>query len=172
MITITPCSPSYEQILAMRERNQLLEDWRRDEDLARQAHDLTLYFEIRDADELIGWAWYDEYLEQAPQLGCSIGFCVEQDRRGKWLERARPDVEALLDFAFKTLQVPRISAKFDRRRGYVEKFFKKLGFTFEGRLYNGLIVDGRRRDLTILGLTEEAFEEVRNAVGMGDSGSR
>lgn len=171
MITIRPDTPSFEQIIAMRERNQLLDDWRKVDDLARAAHELTIYFAILRGEELIGWAWYEEYLEQAPDLGCTLGFCVEQEWRGKWLTTAMPDVVKLLGYAFGTLGVRRISAKFDRRRGYVEKFYKKLGFAFEGRMNNGLVVEGRSRDLTLLGLTVEAFEEVRDALGVGDPGS-
>ena len=170
MITIRPDAPSYEQITAMRERNQLMEDWRKDGELARPAHDITIYFAIFSDQQLIGWAWYEEFMELAPELGCTLGFCVEQEWRGKWLEGAWPGMVELLDFAFSTLGVRRISAKFDRRRGYVEKFYKKLGFSFEGRMGNGLVIDGRSRDLTLLGMTAEAFEEVRDALGVGNPG--
>lgn len=162
-VTISHSTPSYEEILALRERYQLLEDWRRfNEKMAREIHDRTIFYAIMRGEELLGWLWFEGYVANAPQLGCIMGACVEREYWGKWSAEALPQLLDIVGMTFEDSDVPRIQVEFDRRRSYVEKFFKKLGFEFEGKRPNGLVQNGRRRDMTILGLTEESFKEFRN----------
>jgi RimJ/RimL family protein N-acetyltransferase len=163
-MNICMADPTFEQITSLRDRYQILDDWRRtDEESARKLHEQTIYSAIEADGETIGYVWFEGYSERAPQLGCIFGACVEQEWRGKWTDQALPALLDLLDFAFEDLDVPRISFEFDRRRSNIERWGKKLGFEFEGKRPNGLVINGRRRDLTILGMTAEGFKEFRDA---------
>lgn len=162
---IFPANPSFEEIAALRERYQLMEDWRRNcPEKARLLHDLTLYYEIVKGREIIGYLWFEAYDQEMPELGCIMGICVEREHWGRWSAEAMPELLATLEIVFEQLGVPRIGVEFDRRRVYVEKFFAKLGFVYEGRRRNGLVINGRRRDQSLLGLTEGKFKEFRDAV--------
>lgn len=163
--------PTREDIDLLKRQYSILEDWRVNApEIAQAMHDATIFYAVVDGENLAGYLWIEGFDERVPELGCSFGALVHDRYRGNsaigkrsWREDVADEIQLVLGMAFEDLRVPRIEATFERRHGFLEKFYTRLGFAFEGTRANGAIIMGVRRKLAVMGLTEEMFKEVGRA---------
>jgi len=142
-------------------RAQILPDfWRQHEPEARVVHEGRIYLALRREDDLLGWFWV-----QSPWPGyhrAELGSLVFKRFRGTWSRDGWPLLIRLLSHCFAPaaaggFELPRLSAIFEQRRPQTEKFYRKLGFDFEGRHYDYETIHGRPRTMITLGLTAKRF---------------
>lgn len=158
MVEIRPDWPTFDEFFELADKYRLIPDyWREFYPLALAEFEARIFWTIYKDGERIGYLWIDNYVKEIPDLGCTFGAVVEAEHRRQWSAEAMPALREIIRACFEELRVPRVTVMLDRKRTYAEAFFKKLGFEYEGRVPNGLIVRGRRVTLNHLGMTDNRF---------------
>lgn len=103
----------------------------------------------RTADQaFLGWCTFNSW--NPDFRSASLGFCLNQASWGHGY--ATEAARALLDWAFKTLDLNRVQAEVDTRNAASARVLEKLGFLREGTLREDCIVNGDISDSWIYGL--------------------
>lgn len=110
----------------------------------------------RVSDEtFIGWCsltrWNLEY------RSASLGYCFDDAFWGRGY--ATEAADALLRWAFDTLEVNRVQAESDTRNVASARVLEKLGFVREGTLREDCVVDGEVSDSWVYGLLKREWEK-------------
>jgi RimJ/RimL family protein N-acetyltransferase len=113
----------------------------------------------REGGDFIGWCaltrWNPTY------RSASLGYCFGEAAWGHGY--ATEVADALLGWAFSTLDLNRVQAETDTRNLASARVLEKLGFTREGTLREDCIVNGDVSDSWVFGLLRREWEERRSA---------
>jgi len=91
-----------------------------------------------------------------------IPLFVNKEFRGKGLSSAM--MLTLLDLAFDTLRLNRVSTKYREDNKATNAIVKKHGFMEEGRIREGWFADGQYRDTILVGLLKSEWAKIRPEV--------
>ncbi|MDD9908468.1 MAG: GNAT family protein [Ahrensia sp.] len=91
-----------------------------------------------------------------------LPFFVSQASRGKGLATAM--TSRLLDMAFRTLRLHRVSTLYRQDNVGTHKVLKRLGFQDEGRVREGWYSNGKHFDIMRVGILHHEWEAGREAV--------
>ena len=104
--------------------------------------------ERADDESVLGWCtlgrWNPDF------RSASLGYCLDAAAWGHGY--ATEAAEALLAWAFDTLDLNRVQAEADTRNGASARVLEKLGFVHEGTLREDCVVDGVVSDSWVYGL--------------------
>jgi|SRR5579871_1174160 len=81
-----------------------------------------------------------------------VGFLFRREAWGQGY--ASEAMERVVAFAFKELELERLSARFHAGNLRSKKMLEKLGFVYEGSLRGDVLRDGERRDCILYGRTK------------------
>jgi [ribosomal protein S5]-alanine N-acetyltransferase len=116
--------------------------------MAEEGSGARLAMERAEDDAFIGWCslsrWKREYRSAA------LGYCLDDAAWGQGY--ATEAGEALLQWAFDTLDLNRVQAETDTRNGASARVLEKLGFVREGTLREDCIVNNQVSDSWVYGL--------------------
>ncbi len=91
-----------------------------------------------------------------------IPLFVNKEFRGKGLASAM--MITLLDMAFDTLRLHRVSTMFREDNIATNTIIKRHGFVEEGRIREGWFADGKHRDTVLVGLLKPEWDKIRPEV--------
>lgn len=105
-------------------------------------------------DEFIGWCTFNSW--NAAFRSASLGYCFVESAWGRGY--ATEAAEALLAWAYTTLDLNRVQAETDTRNVGSARVLEKLGFVREGTLREDCIVNGDVSDTWVYGLLARDWE--------------
>ncbi|MBE2237186.1 MAG: GNAT family N-acetyltransferase [Caldilineaceae bacterium] len=112
----------------------------------------------RTADNLfIGWCSLMQW--NAAYRSAMLGYCLDEPAWGQGF--ATEAADALLQWAFNTLDLNRVQSEADTRNAASDRVLAKLGFLREGTLRENCIVAGEVSDSWIYGLLRREWEQVQ-----------
>jgi len=91
-----------------------------------------------------------------------IPLFVNNEFRGKGLSSAM--MIMLLDMAFDTLRLNRVSTKFRENNHATAAIIKRHGFVEEGRIRQGWYANGEHKDTVLVGLLKDEWQKIRPTV--------
>lgn len=109
---------------------------------------LNLAVDLASQERFLGWCTFANW-DRDFRTG-ELGYCFLPENWGHGY--ATEASEALLDWAFDTLDLNRVQSEVDTRNPASSKVLEKLGFTLEGTLRENCVVDGVVSDSWIFGL--------------------
>jgi RimJ/RimL family protein N-acetyltransferase len=104
--------------------------------------------ELLDNDSFIGWCGLTRW--NPTFRSASLGYCFSEAAWGHGF--ATESAQAVLEWAFDTLDLNRVQAETDTRNAASARVLEKLGFAREGTLREDCIVDGVVSDSWVFGL--------------------
>ena len=117
-------------------------------EMAEEGKGARLVVERADDESFLGWCtlgrWNPDF------RSASLGYCLDAAAWGHGY--ATEAAEALLAWAFDTLDLNRVQAEADTRNGASARVLEKLGFVHEGTLREDCVVDGVVSDSWVYGL--------------------
>lgn len=113
----------------------------------------------RSDDQFIGWLTFNSW--DPTFRSASLGFCFVETAWGCGYATASAD--ALLTWAYATLDVNRVQAETDTRNPGSARVLEKLGFVREGMLRQDCIVNGVISDSWVYGLLRSDWENTTTA---------
>ena len=146
-----------------RERTQAERFIVRCQQMAQEGSGTRLAIERTADDSFIGWCtlmnWDPTY------RSALLGYCLDEPAWGQGF--ATEAADALLQWAFNTLDLNRVQSEADTRNAASGRVLEKLGFLREGTLRENCIVDGEVSDSWVYGLLrrEWAARQSRPAAG-------
>jgi RimJ/RimL family protein N-acetyltransferase len=117
-------------------------------EMAEEGVGLRLVAERLEDGAFVGWCSLNRV--NATFRSASIGYCYGEASWGQGY--ATEAAEALLRWAFDTLDLNRVQGETDTRNLGSARVLEKLGFTREGTLREDCIVDGEVSDTWVYGL--------------------
>jgi len=115
----------------------------------------------RSADgAFIGWCTLARW--NPTFRSASLGYCISDAAWGQGY--ATEAAGALLQWAFKTLDLNRVQAEADTRNAASARVLEKLGFVHEGTLRQDCIVNGEISDSWIFGLLRSDWQSMPSSV--------
>jgi len=170
MVEVRLETPEFNDYFDMADKYRMVPDyWRTFPEVAELEFRGRVFWTLYDDEVLAGYLWLESYIKDIPELGCTLGAVVVDEDLGNWPEEAMPAIQEILKLCFdpEGFAVPRVTVILDRRRSHAERFFKDLGFEYEGRLPKAQKVKGQWITLNHLGMTDDRFRaiEEKNHVG-------
>ncbi len=132
----------------------------RDQAALLQGDYLRLGLELQSGGELVGHCCLFSFNEQSKR--CEIGYGMARQYWGQGLMHEA--LQALVEYAFTTLQLNRIEADIDPRNQGSANSLARLGFVKEGHLRERWIVNGEVSDTGLYGLLKSDWLRARNAI--------
>jgi len=116
--------------------------------LPREMSQILFAIRATDRPEMIGFVLFKNFqpVYQTAELGVRIG--VESERGKGYGTRA---VQLALDYAWKVLNLHRISLHVLAHNERAIASYHRAGFVTEGKLRDGAFIDGRWRDVVVMG---------------------
>jgi RimJ/RimL family protein N-acetyltransferase len=152
-------APDFVDFFKWLDHYNVVPDWWRDyPELAAGIHVRRIYFVILRNDEPVGAVWIDNALVG---YACELHILFEKKERGKLVPGDMKWLSSILEFCFYTLKVSRVQAGFEDGRKAPEKFFRGLGFSFEGKHYDAIKRRNRLRHMVTMGLTKRFYEKMK-----------
>jgi len=125
---------------------------------ARMADEGTgtrLVIERQSDSAFLGWCTFNSW---NPEFrSASVGYCLSEASWGQGY--ATEAVEALLGWAYQTVDLNRVQAEADTRNIASARVLEKLGFRLEGTLRQDCTVNGDTSDSWVYGLLRQDWEE-------------
>jgi RimJ/RimL family protein N-acetyltransferase len=122
--------------------------------LEEEGTGVRLAIDRADDGAFIGWCcvngWNPDY------RSASLGYCFDATAWGKGF--ATEAAGALLEWAFRTLDLNRVEGKSDTRNVGSSRVLQKLGFVLEGTLREDCIVEGVVSDTWVYGLLRREWQ--------------
>lgn len=110
---------------------------------------------VRKLDSMfIGWCSLQNV--DATYRSALLGYCLDEPSWGQGF--ATEAASALLDWAYKNMNLIRVQSEADTRNAASDRVLQKLGFMREGTLRENCIVDGEVSDSWIYGLLKREWK--------------
>ncbi|CAL1712834.1 unnamed protein product [Somion occarium] len=136
---LVPSSPSFEQTMRQWVDNALI----------------FLIITLRESGEYLGDCRLD--METSKNRNGRLAISLLQEHQGKgYGEEA---LRFLIDHAFKQLALHRISLEVFQPNVKAIKLYRKLGFVEEGRVRDGLWMDGGWQDIIAMGILDREWKQ-------------
>ncbi len=115
----------------------------------------------RESGRMIGTCGFARI--DAPNNSCELGYVINPDfaSRGYATEAA----ECVIEFAFSSLALHRVEARFMKGNDASLAVMKKLGMTFEGYHTDAIFVKGSYRTVGFCAITEDEFVKSKQKMG-------
>lgn len=138
------------------ERTQAERFIARCQEMAQEGSGARLAIERNVDGVFIGWCvlmkWEPTY------RSAMIGYCLDDKAWGQGF--ATEAADALLQWAFDTLDLNRVQSGADTRNRASERVLEKLGFVREGTLREDCIVNGEVSDTSVYGLLRREWKPI------------
>lgn len=122
--------------------------------MAQEGNGVRLAIERADDGVFIGWCLLVEW---NPEFrSAKLGYCFAEQAWGQGF--ATEAADALLQWAFDTLDLNRVQSEADTRNRASERVLEKLGFLREGTLREDCIVNGEVSDSSVYGLLRREWQ--------------
>lgn len=111
------------------------------------------YFVITEGDDVVGECSVHA-IDWRSRVG-QLGICIwDPARRGRGVGRAA--LEQLIEWSQGFLGLHRLEAWIVAGNDVSQRLFEHAGFSYEGTLRGRILIDGRHRDVNVLGLVPRA----------------
>lgn len=131
--------------------------WMELTDLAGASHEQREIFKIVRGGERVGYAWAEVAYDECAGKRVTVGICFDKAHRGRLVRGDIQQFFKLFGYSFKKWGVDRIVVKFPDNRLAVERFFKVLGFKYEGRALDAMRIRNRPVNIVTLGMTKRYY---------------
>ena len=125
--------------------------------LAEEGGGARVAMETVDDGAFVGWCSVSRF--NAAYRSAALGYCLEESAWGQGY--ATEGADALLGWAFETLDLNRVQAETDTRNLASARVLEKLGFVREGTLREDCVVDGDVSDSWVYGLLRREWRATR-----------
>lgn len=125
--------------------------------MEREGSGARVVIERTVGGQFIGWCGLVEW--NPDHRSATMGYCLDESAWGQGF--ATEAADALLQWAFDTLDLNRVQSEADTRNTASVRVLEKLGFVREGMLREDCIVNGEVSDSWVYGLLRREWKPLR-----------